>query len=325
MKTNLFQKPLTRAIFVLAILSSKVGITDSSRPEDFLERIAIEDTYSTDSTVYRWQKVPVLFGRSATSQIDSSRPIIPCERVLKGSHEAQALLKKIFQEQEAMLRLVESLKDASPEELEWKLHLLRKKLRQIEKMQTYLSTLYPIEFQQKDRVRTLSWLLKPTDFANLQTFPHLPKIEWAQFEVLSGEGGWFGTFLTKPSSERPIRQRFESWWERFRNSPQMQAELQAAFSSILKQIQEHFSSTSPGSHGIIDWQGGGPEIQLMQELSPVEACVPHVALTGSLLLDLKSEPSEEYPNPTYPSHENMVQLGMGPVLLTYDESLEIPM
>lgn len=309
----------TKFLITIALISLTGVRADSTRDVPDFDLIRLEDTYAVEKSIYRWERVPVLFGRSAISHIDSSRPIIPCERVLKGSAAAQALLKQIFQEQEEMLELIESLKGASPEEIERLLHRLRAKLRKIEVLQERLPALYPPEFQEKDRVRTLSWDLKPSDFVPASRFPKIPKIEWAQLEVLAGDGGWFGTFLTEPSAKRPTRQRFEEFVKLFERDPAMQRELRRAFGLLLKEINEQFAEGTPGSHGMVDWQGGDKVIQLMQELSPVEACVPHVALTSSLLLDLEFASAEEYPSPEYPSTDKTIRLGMGPLLLTYYE------
>lgn len=278
--------------------------------------IAIKDIYGVDSSVYRWDRVPVLLGRAEVSALNSSRPPISCERVLDAAEAASALLKKIFQEQEELTKVLDRLKDASPNEIQAILDEVRRIAAQVEEDHQKLQKLYPAEFQEKDRVRTVYWKINPQDFASLRTFPRIPKIEWAQYEVLSGEGGFFGKFIPQPANERPIKVRFNEFLKRFDRMPDLKAQIENEFSGLLRSINLRFASGTPGARGQIDWQGSG-EIKLMQELSPVEACVPHLHLTSALLLDFDVRPPEEYPNPEFTADDQSFRLGMGPVVLRY--------
>ena len=98
--------------------------------------------------------------------------------------------------------------------------------------------------------------------------------------------------------------------------PDLKAQIENEFAGLLRAINLRFASGTPGARGQIDWQGAG-DIKLMQELSPVEACVPHLHLTSALLLDFDVRPPEEYPNPEFTSDEKSFRLGMGPAVLRY--------
>jgi hypothetical protein len=144
----------------------------------------------------------------------------------------------------------------------------------------------------------------------------LPRIEWAQLEVLSGEGGWTGTFTRQPAEARPIRRRFNEFLARFDRTPALKADIEREFGYLLQSIQHRFAAGTPGARGQIDWQGQG-EIRLMQRLSPVEACTPYVFLTSSVLLDFDVRPPEDYPHPDFDPRGSAFRLGMGPLILMY--------
>jgi len=307
---------MTRFIFFLGVIM----VMETSQAQDELpfQRISLQETYATSKDIYRWQRIPTLFATSQISAIDSSRPLIACERVLNATQAASALLKQIFQEQERLAELLEILKGASPSQIEEQLHKVRKSVKKIEALKQKLIVIFPIEYQEKDRVRTLRWKLDPYDFADLTVFPRAPRIEWAQLEILAGDGGWFGSFHSLPSSERPMKKRLESFLAVFNENPPLQHQIRNEFDLFLRSIVEQFASHTLGSRGIVDWQGSSP-VELIQELSPVEACIPHVFFTSSILFDYDIRPPEEYPNPEFIPSETTFRLGMGPVLLTYYE------
>ena len=278
--------------------------------------VELQDFSVTSPYVATWNRVPVILGQAQESAIDSSRPLISCERVRKESTVAAALLNEIFQEQEKLLVLLERLKDASQEEISRLLKAALDVEADIEAKQVRLETVFPPQFQEKDRTRTITWQVRSQDLVGANGLSDARKFEWAQLEVLSGHGGWFGRFFSSPGARRPMCARFDAFIRAFDGQPERKREVTEAFSVLLRSINEHFTIGTPGRRGIVDWQG--PQgIQLVQELSPMEACVGHLSLASALLVDYEIEPQEAYPNPVLSPDPSIRYLGMGPVVLSF--------
>jgi len=281
-----------------------------------VDRLSLEDFSGNGSYLYRWKRVPVAVAQAESSAINSGEPLISCERVREVSQVASALLKEIFQEQEKLLGILEHLRDASQEELEELLHKAREVAEGILQKTKKLSEIFPPSLQKKDRIRTLSWTIPPGELVHPTEIDRIKKFEWAQLEVLSGQGGWTGRFLSGASAERPMARRFQEFLRIFDGDPVKKLEIEKAFSFLLRTIQEQFNAGTPGSRGMVDWQGANA-IQLVQELSPVEGCVGSMLLSSSLLVDFEIQADEVYPNPALSLDPSIKYLGMGPVVLVY--------